>query len=99
MLQVSHQTRLEIHGKSDAIADITGAKQRQHQIGSGARAPAPQGLSEVLVMLGKIEIGGDIQQTQKSDRAIEREASNILYAFGRLALQEIVDPDPKVFKI
>src|SRR3546814_19984660 len=67
-----------------------GAQDRQHQVEAFTGAIGPEGLTEVLLVVGKAGIGGDVEQTEHANGGIDEEAGEGDLRPLQVALEEAV---------
>src|SRR3546814_12743416 len=67
-----------------------GAQDRQHQVEAFTGAIGPEGLTEVLLVVGKAGIGGDVEQTEHANGGIDEEAGEGDLRPLQVALEEVV---------
>jgi len=75
---------------------VLGPRIGQHEIEAIARAPAAEGLAEILVMLLQADVGGDVVDAEHAEEGVHREAHPVLHRVVGLALQEVVEADEDV---
>src|SRR3546814_13533022 len=96
--QIGERIEKDIDNAARPVAQRRGAQDRQHQVEAFTGAIGPEGLTEVLLVVGKAGIGGDVEQTEYANGGLEEEAGAgdlrllqvALEAIGRASCRERV---------
>src|SRR5688572_13970511 len=96
---LAERVEVGVERAADAVAHGARAEERQHQVRAVARAPAAEGLAEVLVVLLEAHIGRHVVQAEQPESAVEREAHPVEEAVLELALQHVVHADEQVAQV
>src|SRR3546814_16776781 len=65
--QIGERIEKDIDNAARPVAQRRGAQDRQHQVEDFTGAIGPEGLTEVLLEVGKAGIGGDVEQTEQAN--------------------------------
>src|SRR3546814_11568629 len=69
--QIGERIEKDIDNAARPVAQRRGAQDRQHQVEAFTGAIGPEGLTEVLLVVGKAGIGGDVEQTEHAKGGID----------------------------
>src|SRR5712691_8488057 len=65
-----------VHAPADAVADRHRPEQREHQVGTGPRAPDPEGLAEVFLTGRELGHLAGVEETTEAERAVDHESGD-----------------------